>query len=96
MDLSSAATRGKISEEERVARLLEGRCLYCGGVGHMACHCPNKSKNPFRVASAHMEGNPNTLANPNANTFEPTSSGGGGGGNRGGGGTGSQGQLGNA
>ena len=50
----------------------------------MAHHCPNKTKNPFRAASAHTEGNlnPNTFANP--------FSGGGGGGNKGGGGTGGQ------
>ena len=69
MDLSATGGRGKISEEERAARLREGCCLYCGGVGHMARHCPNKTKNPFRAASTYMEGNPNMFANPNPNTF---------------------------
>jgi len=109
MDLSaSGAGRGKISEQERAARLREGHCLYCGGVGHMARHCPNKSKNPLRAASAQVEyfpdtpanpstfANPNlnTLANPNPNTFANPNpfGGGGGGGNSGGGGNGGQGQ----
>jgi hypothetical protein len=40
MDLS--ANRRKITPQERAARLAEGRCLYCGGHGHMAAACPNK------------------------------------------------------
>jgi len=50
MDLS--ASRKKLSEQERAARLREGRCLYCGGLGHMAAQCPNKSRNPFCAAAA--------------------------------------------
>ena len=34
MDLS--AGKKKLTLEERVRRLAEGRCLYCGGIGHMA------------------------------------------------------------
>jgi len=52
MDLS--ASRKKLSEQERAARLREGRCLYCGGLGHMAAQCPNKSRNPFRAAAAQV------------------------------------------
>jgi len=107
MDLSaSGAGHAKIYEQEKVARLREGHSLYCGLVGHMARNCPHKSRNPFRAASAHMEGdpNPNEFANPNTNTFANLNtnafanpfSGGGGGGNRGGGGTGGQNQSGNA
>lgn len=40
MDLS--ANRRKITPQERAARLAEGRCLYCGGHGHLAATCPNK------------------------------------------------------
>ena len=104
MDLSATRGRGKISEEERAARLLEGRCLYCSGVEYMGRHCPNKTKNPFHAASAHMEGNPNIVtnpnpdpfANPNPNTSANHFSGGGGGGNKEGGGTSGQGQSANA
>ena len=56
----------------------------------MARHFPNKTKNPFRTASAHIEGN------PNPNTFANPFSGSGRGGNKGGGGTGGQDQSGNA
>ena len=108
MDLSATGSRGKISEEERAARLREGRCLYCGGVGHMARHCPNKTKNPFRVAAVYPDPNPNpnpafaNHPNPNPDPFGGSGGGGsggggnGGGGNRGGGGTGGQGRSGNA
>ena len=40
MDLS--AGRRHLSQQERLRRLTEGRCLYCGGAGHMAVSCPNK------------------------------------------------------
>jgi len=107
MDLSASGTgRGKISEQEKAASLGEGRCLYCGLVGHMARNCPHKSRNPFRAAFTHMEGDPNpnafanpnmnTFANPNTNSFANPFSGSGGGENRGGGGTRGQDQSGNA
>jgi len=50
MDLSAA--KKKLSEQEHTARLRQGRCLYCGGMGHMATQCPNKSRNLFHAAAA--------------------------------------------
>jgi len=103
IDLSATGGRGKVSEEERAARLCKGCCLFCGGVGHMARHCPYKTKNPFHATSTHMEENlnTNTFVNPNADTFVNPNKlanpfgGSGRGGNRGDGGTGGQGQSGN-
>jgi hypothetical protein len=41
MDLSA----GKhITPEEKASRMAEGRCLYCGGLGHLVKDCPNKKK----------------------------------------------------
>ena len=40
MDLS--AGRRTLTTEERQKRVLEGRCLYCGGLGHIAKSCPVK------------------------------------------------------
>jgi len=68
MDLSATGGWGKIPEEERTARLREGRCLYCGVVGHMTHHCPNKNRNPFRATAAQtmLQQDQNLLnANPN-------------------------------
>ena len=53
MDLS--ANRRKITPQERAARLAEGRCLYCGGHGHMAAACPNK---PATLRAAAVAPNP--------------------------------------
>jgi len=99
MDLSAMNARRKISEEERAARLREGRCHYCGRVEHLARNCPNKTRNPFCAAAAQVDPNPNldpnTIANhPNANPNLNTSTdpfSGGGGGNWGSGGNGGQG-----
>jgi len=60
MDLSSS--RKKLSEQERAARLREGRCLYCGGLGHMAAQCPNKSRNPFCAAAAQVSDSKSTVS----------------------------------
>ena len=48
MDLS--AGRRTLTQEQRNKRMAEGRCLYCGGSGHMARLCPNKR--PLRGAVA--------------------------------------------
>lgn len=106
MDLSAASGRGKISEEERVARMREGRCLYCGMPGHMARHCPHKTRNPFRAAAAqvspqptpHPNPNTSTAANPNSSTAANSNPFYGSRGNvgNGGRGVGGQGQSGNA
>jgi len=60
MDLS--ASRKKLSEQERAARLREGRCLYCGGLGHMAAQCTNRSRNPFRTAAAQVSDSESTAS----------------------------------
>ena len=41
MDLSSM--RRRLTTEEKTQRIREGRCLYCGGFGHMALSCPAKA-----------------------------------------------------
>jgi hypothetical protein len=53
MDLSE----GKhISEEEKASRKAEGRCFYCGGVGHIARNCPNRPKKVHgAVAEVHED-----------------------------------------
>jgi hypothetical protein len=51
MDLSSY--RRTLPIEERRKRIAEGRCLYCGGFGHVARDCPNKRPAPLRGNEAH-------------------------------------------
>jgi hypothetical protein len=40
MDLSPG--RRKLDPAEKVRRMREGLCYYCGGAGHMTSTCPNK------------------------------------------------------
>ena len=40
MDLSLAANHRRVSPEERMYRMSEGRCYRCGGLGHMVSNCP--------------------------------------------------------
>jgi hypothetical protein len=62
MDLSGG--RRRPTPAERNARLVEGRCFYCGGVGHMVRDCPqakatgNQSRRPvMRGAALTVEEN---------------------------------------
>jgi len=96
MDLSASdASGGKISEEEQAARLREGHCLYCSGAGHMARHCPNKTRNHFRTTSVQVEEYPDLSSKPDLNTLANPFGSGSGGGNSGGSGNGGQGHSGN-
>jgi hypothetical protein len=55
MDLSAA--KKKLDPEERARRIAEGRCLRCGGLGHLARDCgPNRGnyRPPLRVALAEV------------------------------------------
>ena len=46
MDLSAGAAKrkGPISQQERARRVAEGRCIYCGGLGHFVSNCPNNKR----------------------------------------------------
>jgi hypothetical protein len=68
MDLS-AHRRRTLDPAEKAKRIAEGRCLYCGGLGHMAWECPNKpamraaaTRTPAETAP--VPANPATPATP--------------------------------
>ena len=69
MDLS-ANRRRTLDPAEKARRLAEGRCLYCGGMGHMARQCPNKP-GAIRAAAATLEPTP-TPAPSTATPVVPT------------------------
>ena len=52
MDLS--ARRKKLTLEERAHCLAEGRCLYYGGIGHMAQDSLNAYRHPLHAAKAAL------------------------------------------
>ena len=43
--MDTSALRRRLAPEERARRIAEGRCLYCGGQGHMARECGVKPEN---------------------------------------------------
>ena len=49
MDLS--ANRRRLTPDERQRLMVEGRCRYCGGLGHMAVICPVAPR-PLRAAKS--------------------------------------------
>jgi hypothetical protein len=51
MDLSAIRRQLQVTQEGKTTRLREGRCLYCGGLGHMARECPNKRPKPLQTAA---------------------------------------------
>jgi hypothetical protein len=42
MDIDAVRTRGKLTSEERAARLQNNQCLYCGVVGHKVEACTKR------------------------------------------------------
>ena len=53
MDLSSI--RRRLTPEQKALRIREGRCLYCGGFGHMALSCPVKlTAHPLRASEVSL------------------------------------------
>jgi hypothetical protein len=54
MNLST--DRRRISDEERMNRFPDGRCLYCGGFNHRAVDCAVRKKaRPFKAAGAEVK-----------------------------------------
>jgi hypothetical protein len=54
MDLSTRSPRAKLSEKGKNHQRREGKCLYCGGNGHLAITCPLKKgvTRPFAALTA--------------------------------------------
>ena len=42
MEIDAARCRGPLSEAEKQRRRVNRLCLYCGGPGHIAIHCPHR------------------------------------------------------
>ena len=44
MEIDAARRRGPLSEAEKQRRRANRLCLYCGGPGHIAIHCPHRPR----------------------------------------------------
>ena len=80
MEIDAARRRGPLSEAEKQRRRANRLCLYCGGPGHIAIHCPHRPKRQLNQVSAienfdscsPVKANkPRTLVNnPQSNSFD--------------------------
>ena len=52
MEIDAAHHRGPLSEAEKQRRRANRLCLYCGGPGHIAIHCPHRPKRQLNQVSA--------------------------------------------
>ena len=44
MEIDMTRRRGPLSDEEKQRRRANRMCLYCGGPGHIAIHCPHRPR----------------------------------------------------
>ncbi len=44
MEINAARRRGPLSDVEKQRRRANRLCLYCGGPGHIAIHCPHRPR----------------------------------------------------
>ena len=84
MEIDMTRRRGPLSDEEKQRRRANRLCLYCGGPGHIAIHCPHRprrqvnhiscdSKNESSVVEAPTSDS-NVMNNPTlSNKFEDLS-----------------------
>lgn len=70
MDLSSNCK--KLSPEERTQRMAQERCLYCGGLNHMARNYP-VARRPLLTAETHMDPNDKPADKESENQMSHTS-----------------------
>ena len=84
MEVDAARRRGPLSDAEKQRRRTNRLCLYCGGPGHIAIHCPHRPRTrqvnqvsaSNKVDPKHLvtAKNPSILSNPtdpcDSNNFE--------------------------
>ena len=79
MEIDAARRRGPLSEAEKQRRRANRLCLYCGGPGHIAIHCPHRPKRQLNQVSVQnfdscspvKVNKPRTLvSDPQSNSFD--------------------------
>jgi hypothetical protein len=80
MEIDAARRRGPLSDAEKQRRRTNRLCLYCGGPGHIAIHCPHRPKRQVNQVSTLQNfdscppvnlSKPRTFVNdPQSNSFE--------------------------
>ena len=81
MEIDTARRRGPLSEAEKQRRRANRLCLYCGGPGHIAIHCPHRPQTrqvnqvstieKFESSSSVRPSHPSIpICTPQSNNFE--------------------------
>ena len=73
MEIDAAHRRGPLSEAEKQRRRANRLCLYCGGPGHIAIHCPHRPRTrQLNQVSTIEKFEPCSLAKPSQSSTPPS------------------------
>ena len=77
MEIDAARRRGPLSEAEKQRRRSNRLCLYCGGPGHIAIHCPHRPQtrrvNQVSIIDNFESSSPINVNHPRISTCIPQS-----------------------
>ena len=71
MEIDVTWRRGPLSEEEKQRRRANRLCLYCGGPGHIAIHCPHRPRRQVNHISYEHKNESSIVETPIIDSSNP-------------------------
>jgi hypothetical protein len=72
MEIDMTRRRGPLSDEEKQRRRANRLCLYCGGPGHIAIHCPHRPRRQVNHITYVSKNESSTMEAPIDYSNNPT------------------------